>query len=124
MILEFEIAFNGQNAHDFGQATCSAVSAKGWHILLTYDGLPAQEDLYKITEYQSESLQDSASADVSDPIQPKALLRGGANSKDSASAGTFETQDKDNDNKIASAHINMLAESFVGTLNHLDVLHL
>ena len=56
-ILEFEVAFHGQNAHDFAQATSSAVSAKGWRLLLTYDGLPAQEDIDKIQEEKSESLK-------------------------------------------------------------------
>ena len=33
------------------------IAAKGWHILLTYDGLPAQEDIDKIKEEKSESLK-------------------------------------------------------------------
>ena len=56
-ILEFEISFDGRNPHDFAAASASAISSKGWHRVLNWDGLPSQQVIAKMKEEKSESLK-------------------------------------------------------------------
>ena len=56
-ILEFEISFDGRNPHDFAAASASAISSKGWHRVLIWDGLPSQKEIAKMKEEKSVSLK-------------------------------------------------------------------